>query len=289
MADVVCVDTIDGIVNDYVEKVVNDGDCVFQAGPVFYKGSIICEQPSGEYTIHFYLYTKTMWNESIKDLLKKTYFKDLLKQSSALSLKSEGVLEPWRCVFRGYVSECSDDHIHEVKNVEEMEKMMITTFLNGDKLSRWTFMDILKDMYMFEVNHVTFLARWVHFIATPINIILSMMFLSQFYLIGGRRESIINLNVSHLLIIVLAASYMRLGTIRRCELWGITVTIVLLCLSLTGRSLYIRVCGYDSCPEGIYFLPLVLGFFTSLIQILSDFLYTDSSTGGRLTFLGFKV
>lgn len=279
MADVDCVDTIDGIVNDYVEKVVNDGDCVFQAGPVFYKGSIICERPSGEYTIHFYLYTKTMWNEGIKDLLKKTYFKDLLKQSSALSLKSEGVLEPWRCVFRGYMSECSDDHIHEVKNVEEMEKMMITTFLNGDKLSRWTFMDILKDMYMFEVNHVTFLARWVHFIATPINIILSMMFLSQFYLIGGRRESIINLNVSHLLIIVLAASYMRLGTIRRCELWGITVTIVLLCLSLTGRSLYIRVCGYDSCPEGIYFLPLVLGFFTSLIQISSDFLYTDSSTG----------
>lgn len=276
-----CADSMDDIVNDYAEKVVNDSDHMFQVGPVFYKGSIICERPAGKYTIHFYLYTKTIWSESINDQLRRTYLKDLLRQSSNLSLKSERVLEPWRCVYRGSLHDCSSDNelVKVNKTVEEMEKTMITTFLNEDKLSRWTFMDILKDMYMFEVSHVTFLARWAHFVATPINIILSMMFLSQFYLIGGRQDSIINLNVSHLLVFILVGSYMRLGTIRRCELWGFTVAIVLLCLSLTGRSLYIRVCGYNSCPEGIYFLPLVFGFFTSLIQISSDFLYTDSSTG----------
>jgi hypothetical protein len=171
----------------------------------------------------------------------------------------------------------AEDNVREANT----DKAMITTILRGDSLTRWSFLDIFKDMYFFEVSHVTFLSRWVHFIATPINMILSMMFLSQFYLIGGHHDSIINLNVSHILIILLVASYMRLGTIRNCEVWSITVSIVLLCLSLTGRSLYIRVCGYESCSEGIYVLPLVVGFFTSLCQITSDHLYSDSTTGGE--------
>lgn len=273
--------TLDDHVRDYTESVVNDSQHVFHAGPVFYKGSIICERFSNEYTIHFYLYTRTTWNEDIKTLLKKNYLEPLSKQLPSLSLKSEKLLEPWRYVVIGSSGFNQGEVSNPDKEVEKLEREMIVSFLNGTSLTRWTFMDILKDMYMFEVNHVTFLARWVHFIATPLNIILSMMFLSQFYLLGGRPDSIINLNLSHLLIMIVVASYMRLGTIRNCELWGITVSVVLLCLSLTGRSLYIRICGYASCSEGVYYLPLVFGFFTSLSQISSDFLYNDPSTGGK--------
>ena len=273
--------TLDDHVRDYTESVVNDSQHVFHAGPVFYKGSIICERFSNEYTIHFYLYTRTTWNEDIKTLLKKNYLEPLSKQLPSLSLKSEKLLEPWRYVVIGSSGFNQGEVSNPDKEVEKLEREMIVSFLNGTSLTRWTFMDILKDMYMFEVNHVTFLARWVHFIATPLNIILSMMFLSQFYLLGGRSDSIINLNLSHLLIMIVVASYMRLGTIRNCELWGITVSVVLLCLSLTGRSLYIRICGYASCSEGVYYLPLVFGFFTSLSQISSDFLYNDPSTGGK--------
>ncbi|XP_055996695.1 uncharacterized protein LOC125683722 isoform X2 [Ostrea edulis] len=276
--------SLDDIISSYVENVVNDTKHVFPAGPVFYKGSIVCEQSRGEYTIHFHLYTNSVWNEDIQALAKKTYFEALSKQIAGLSLKSERLLQPLRNVVQGAVdTNISDERSHNGAedniHVADTEREMITTFLRGDSLTRWSFLDILKDMYIFDVSHTTFLSRWVHFIATPINMILSMMFLSQFYLIGGPRDSIINLNVSHILIILLVASYMRLGTIRNCELWAITVSIVLLCLSLTGRSLYIRVCGYESCSEGIYFLPLVLGFFTSLCQITSDHLYSDSSTG----------
>lgn len=69
------------------------------------------------------------------------------------------------------------DYIYEVKMVEEMEKVMIIIFLNGDKLFWWMFMDILKDMYMFEVSYVIFLVWWVNFIVMLINLIFSMMFL----------------------------------------------------------------------------------------------------------------
>lgn len=71
-------------------------------------------------------------------------------------MKFERLLEFWRCVFCGYMFECLD-YIYEVKMVEEMEKVMIIIFLNGDKLFCWMFMDILKDMYMFEVSYVIFL------------------------------------------------------------------------------------------------------------------------------------
>ncbi|XP_061181569.1 uncharacterized protein LOC133190112 [Saccostrea echinata] len=276
-------DDYDERVNEYVENVVNDTKQVFYTGPVFFKGSIICEKSRGEYTVHFYLYTKSIWKEDIKTSVKKHYLEDLVGQSPALSLRSERILQPWRCVFQGSVNANISDGCSAYGNkktqIEDTEKEMITKFLEGNSLTRWTFMDILKEMYMFEVSHVTFLSRWVHFIATPINMILSMMFLSQFYLIGGRYGSIINLNASHILVFFLVAGYMRLGTIRKCELWGISVSIVILCLSLTGRSLYIRVCGYESCSEGIYILPLVFGFFTSLLQITSDYLYSDFSTG----------
>ncbi|XP_062590125.1 uncharacterized protein LOC134251715 [Saccostrea cucullata] len=270
-------------VTDYVERVVNDTKHVFHAGPVFFKGTIICEKSRGEYTLSFYLYTKSIWKEEVKTSVKKCYFEDLVSQSPALSLKSERILQPWTTVVQGSVNAKISDGCSASGNkktqIEDVEKEMITKFLEGNSLTRWTFMDILKEMYIFEVNHATFLSRWVHFIATPINMILSMMFLSQFYLIGGRYGSIINLNASHILVFLLVAGYMRLGTIRKCELWGISVSIVILCLSLTGRSLYIRVCGYESCSEGIYILPLVFGFFTSLLQITSDSLYSDFSTG----------